>query len=381
MIQNKIALTGGLIIDGRGGRAAIGTLIIEGDKIKSIDNVLPENDCAVINISGCTALPGFIHAHAHPGFKQIGNTDLNDYELGWLEACLSAGITTVKDMGALDGCVLTEILARRDALNASGNYPTIISAGKFFAAPGGYGGAAPVTVATEREAREKVQWAIASGADFIKTSLENGFSPDTMLPKLSKELLTTICTTARTLGCRVAAHLSQCGPLRTLVESGITDAGHVPYDRMDDELIGLMVSSGVSLTPTLTLYRMLSEKYGAPFLETALDNTRRFALAGGVIAVGDDYIEPEAPWYRPGLPMGELELLSQAGLNNTQIIKALTAGGAEVCGLGSVTGELAAGKLADVVVVRGNPLEDLHCLKDVAVVASKGKIIVHQMQS
>ncbi len=374
-MHNRMILSGGTIIDGTGAAPYTGTLILSSGKIESIDTKNTNPYGEIINITGCTVLPGFVHAHAHPGFKQLAGQDLPDYELGWLEACLNAGITTVRDMGGLNGNSLEDVLRRRDGLNATGKYPRIASAGKFLAAPGGYGGMAPIAITTEGEARHAVRDALQAGVDFIKTSLELGYSPDTALPTLPPELLGAICDEARSLGLPVAAHLSQSGPLRTLVEAGITNAEHAPYDPMDDELISLMINRGVMLTPTLTMYRMFQEKYGAPFLATAMDNTRRFAAAGGLVAVGDDYLEPEEPWYLPGLPMGELELLLQAGLTPMQVITALTKNGAAACGLASGTGTLEPGKAADVVVVRGDPLADLNRLREVAVVVSRGRVI------
>ncbi len=371
--MRKIALAGGMLLDGTGAAPYAGTLILSAGKIESIATDNPNVEA--IDITGCTVLPGFVHAHAHPGFKQLAGQDLPDYELPWLEACLAAGVTTVRDMGALSGSSLDAVLQRRDALNAAGNTPRIASPGKFLSAPGGYGGISPIAITSEREARQAVRHAHHAGVDFIKTSLELGYSPDTALPTLTPELLRAICEEARSLGLQVAAHLSQSGPLRTLVEAGITNAEHAPYDRMDDELIALMIERSVMLTPTLTMYRMFQEKFGAPFLATAMENTQRFAAAGGRIAVGDDYLEPEEPWYKPGLPFGELELLRQAGLSPLQLITALTKNGAAACGLASVTGTLEPGKAADVVVVRGDPLEDLNALKDVRMVINRGTVI------
>lgn len=377
-MQDKMILTGGTILDGTGTPPFRGTIILSGGRIETViqSTEIPDG-IQTIDITGCTALPGFVQAHAHPGFKQLDGQDLPDYELGWLEACHRAGITTVRDMGGLNGSSLEDVLQRRDELIATGKYPRIASAGKFLSATGGYGGVAPIPITTEAEAGQAVRRAHRAGADFIKTSLELGYSPDTALPILSPELLKAICGEARSLGLPVSAHLSQSGPLRTLVEAGITHAEHAPYDTMDDELIALMVERGVTLTPTLTLYRMLQEKYGAPFLASAMENTRRFAAAGGIIAVGDDYLEPAAPWYLPGLPMGEVELLGQAGLNPMQIITALTKNGAAACGLLHLTGTLEPGKAADVTVVRGNPLESLAVLMDVRMVISRGRIVRH----
>ncbi len=371
--SQRFALTGGNVIDGTGAPPRRSALIISGDRIESIGG--DASGCPAVDVSGCTLLPGFIHAHAHPGFKQMEGADMPRYDEAYLEGCLAAGITTVRDMGALDATPFPEIRAQRDCLNASGKYPRIVSAGKFIAAPGGYGGIAPIAVTSKAEAADAISRLAEAGADFVKTSLENGFTPDTTLPKLAPELLAAICDAARERGLRVAAHMSQSEPLRTLVQAGITDAGHAPYDPMDDALIELMVKRNIIMAPTLTLFRMLSEKYGAPFLDTALDNVRRFVKAGGRVAVGDDYIEPESPWYGPGLPYGELELLAQAGLTNMQVIIALTANGAEACGLKRETGALLPGMRADVVAVRGDPLKSLARLKDVRLVVLGGRIV------
>lgn len=372
MPQN-IALRGGLVIDGTGRRPHYGTVTIENDIIRSIG--AGPDDVAHINLAGCTLLPGFVHAHAHTGFKHLSGEDLQDYDTGWLEACLDAGITTERDMGALNRTPLEKVLQRRDELNATGRFPRIVSPGKFIAAPGGYGGQDPLAVASAGEADAVVGRAALAGADFVKTSLEYGFGPGTALPRLTEEQLRAICAAARARGLRAAAHISQCEPLRLLVEAGITDAGHVPYEPMDDALIASMVRRGVVMTPTLTLYAMLGEKFGAPLLPQALDNVRRFHGAGGAVAVGDDYIEPEPPWYRPGLPIREIELLGQAGLDAMAIIVALTANGALACGLAGETGTLEVGKRADVAVVRGNPLDDIACLKEIEMVVSAGRIV------
>ncbi len=348
-------------------------LIVENGRIAAIEaHPLPGG----LDMAGCTVLPGFVHAHCHPGFKLQAGQDLPAYDAAYMHAALDAGITTIRDMGALNASTPEDVLAARDAHNRRGDGPRLLSPGKFLAAPGGYGGAAPLPVDSPKSAAEAVRRLAGAGADFIKTSLEWGMDPSTYgLPVLSAELLRAICDAAHTEGLRVSAHATQAQPLRTLVEAGLDDAAHVPYEPMDDALIADMVARGVTLTPTLSVHRMIAEKYGAPVLGTALDNVRRFHMAGGTLAVGDDFLEEEAPWFLPGLPWGELELLAQAGLSNAAILRALTHGGAAACGRAHEIGALRPGIAADLVAVHGYPLRSLECLKAVVMVVLGGRIV------
>ncbi|HBS43826.1 MAG TPA: hypothetical protein DEA91_03920, partial [Paenibacillus sp.] len=88
----------------------------------------------------------------------------------------------------------------------------------------------------------------------------------------------------------MSAHVTNAKNLQILVNSGIHDAAHMIYDRLDDGLIQQMVQKGVRIVPTLTVLKMFQDKFGAPLLEQGLDNVRRFVQAGGEIGLGDDFI-------------------------------------------------------------------------------------------
>ncbi|HSN65992.1 MAG TPA: amidohydrolase family protein, partial [Fusibacter sp.] len=112
--------------------------------------------------------------------------------------------------------------------------------------------------------------------------------------------------------------------------------------------------------------------------ESTKQNVLRFVEAGGIIALGDDYIEEEAPWYRLGMPIMELKLLKEAGLTNMQIIVAATQNGSIVCGLDKEIGTIETGKRADILIVEGNPLENLDNISNVRMVIKEGHIIVER---
>lgn len=144
---------------------------------------------------------------------------------------------------------------------------------------------------------------------------------------------------------------------------------------MDGGLIADMVEWGITMTPTLSVHRMISEKFGPPVLDVALDNVRRFHEAGGMLAVGDDFLEEEAPWFLPRLPWGELGLLARAGLSNAAILRALTHGSAVACGRADEIGTLRPGNVAGLVAVAGDPLHNLETLQIISLVVREGRIV------
>ncbi len=339
----------------------------------------PSGDDVIIDLPGCTLMPGIIQAHAHAGFKQLGGVPLRDFHREYLAACLQAGVTTVRDEGMFLDASLAEVRAARERLDQEGIFPRLCLTGKFLSAPGGYGGMAPLAVASETEAGERVDEVLQNGMDMVKTVLEDGLDPSTRgLPKLTAPLLAAICDAAHRRGARVSAHVTQAHNLRTLVEAGIDDAAHMPFDPLEDDLIRLMIGKRVSVVPTLTVLKLFQEKYGAPVLEGGMANTRRFVEAGGIIGLGDDFIEPEAPWYRLGLPYGEMRLLAEAGLTNGQILTAATAWGARMLGMDHEIGTIEPGKAADLLLVEGNPLEALACLQQPVMAVKAGRIVMNR---
>ena len=184
------------------------------------------------------------------------------------------------------------------------------------------------------------------------------------------------CISAHNSGTKVSAHVTQSHNLERLVKAGIDDAGHMVYDHLSDALIEDMIRKNIFIVPTITVSKMIQDKYGAPVFESTKNNVYRFVKAGGSIAIGDDFIEEDLPWYRLGMPRLELELLKEAGLSNMDIIVAATKNGAIVCGLEKEIGTIETGKRADLLIVDGNPINNLEALNNVKMVLKDGNIIV-----
>jgi imidazolonepropionase-like amidohydrolase len=125
--------------------------------------------------------------------------------------------------------------------------------------------------------------------------------------------------------------------------------------------------------PTLELWSGVSRMYNLNWIQQASHNLGRFVAAGGQVVIGTDYAGHGCP-FDLGMPLTEMKLMQAAGMAPMQIIVAGTRNAAQVCGLYN-QGTLEAGKVADVLVVDGDPLQDLEALKRTYLVIHNGERI------
>jgi imidazolonepropionase-like amidohydrolase len=170
----------------------------------------------------------------------------------------------------------------------------------------------------------------------------------------------------------VSAHVTDSRFLETAVNCGVDDAAHATWDRAADAVFQRMIARGIIMVPTLTVF----DAYGS--LAGAAENVRRFATLGGTVALGNDYTaipQNHFDHFELGMPLHEIECMTRAGMSPMQIIVAATRNAAQACGLSDELGTLATGKTADILVVKGNPLDRLDALADVRLVVHRGVII------
>jgi imidazolonepropionase-like amidohydrolase len=367
LTSETIALVSGTLIDGTGADPVPDAVVlIVGDRIVAAGpraQVSIPSGAIVVDIRGAVILPGFINAHVHNGFEASN-----------LRAWAQAGVTTVRDMEIISSTPsLAELSAmmslRRTTLNAP-EHARLVSIGYMITVPGGYG---RTYISSPDEARRRVEELLNLGADVIKLSLETGYAGVSNLPLLSPEMVAAIVATAHEGGKPVAGHVTQARFLEQIFEAGVDAAAHMPYDRIPDELISRMVASGFIIVPTLTVL----EYYGA--LSGTSENLQRFVAAGGLVALGNDHTStPPAGFeylWELGMPMHEITRMRQAGMTPMQIIVAATRNASRVCGLERELGTVEPGKIADILVVNGDPLGDLSSLTKVRLVIHNGVII------
>lgn len=352
-----VAVVNGTLIDGYGktplSKAAV---IIRQGKISEVGQqakIKIPKDAKIIDAQGGAILPGFINAHVHQGYHQDN-----------LRAWAYGGVTTVRDE-SMPGDV-KETLMRRNTELARPEFARIVSASPMITKPLGYGFS---FVDSPDEAVMRVNEFIDAGVDQIKFSIEDGYAGTSGLPKLTEAEIRAIVDTAHRRGVRVSVHVTQGKYLEALVQAGVDDVAHVTYDYASDEVITAMVKKGIYWVPTFTVYK----NFGAP-LDLVVENLSIFVKLGGKVALGNDYAGGPGE-FELGIPYYELSMMRRSGMTPMQIIMASTRYAAEVCGRESDLGTIAVGKIGDLLIVAGNPLQDIKALRNIQWVIKEGVVI------
>jgi imidazolonepropionase-like amidohydrolase len=185
---------------------------------------------------------------------------------------------------------------------------------------------------------------------------------------LSPEEAAAIVETAHARGAWVSAHVSVTQDLEKALDAGVDDIAHMVTDELPDELAVRVVESGTYWVPTIELWKGVG--YGLGF--HVVDNLRHFVKAGGKVALGTDYAGAPDVDFDLGMPIDEIEWMQEARMTPLQIIVAATKHAAHVCDLDQEIGTLEEGKIADILVVDGDPLKDIHALTKTKLVFREG---------
>jgi len=317
------------------------------------------SDAKIIDVQGATLLPGLINAHVHRGYDEQN-----------LKAWAQAGVTTVRDLGAAPA---DDLFARRDALRQDNLNARLVAAGPLVTVPDGYPmvpwGMAGLTVTSSENAMLRVNDLLGSGADVIKIAMESGGSFRRNIPMLSAREARVIVQAAHRRGGWVSAHVLRTPDLERALDAGADDIAHMVEDPLTDQLIQRMVGDDVYWVPTLELWQRVGQTD-----KRTVTNLSRFVKGGGKVALGTDYAGYAAE-FDLGLPVTEIKLMQEAGMTPMQIVVAATQNAARVCNLGHELGTLEPGKVADMLVVNGDLLQDIRALSQVRLVIHNGIVI------
>ena len=178
---------------------------------------------------------------------------------------------------------------------------------------------------------------------------------------------------AHRLGRKVAAHIYGGPGAREAIVAGLDSLEHGAY--LTGEDLDLMADRGTTLVATYGVMQLGAEAEGLPAfmreklkgaLDVYLDTLQRARKAGVVVATGGDVIH--------GRPDLEVTALVRAGFTTPSALRAATINGARLCGLGDVIGTVEPGKVADLVALHGNPLDDIRNIASVKSVMKQGDI-------
>ena len=413
MSEEIVAVKDGLLFDGTGAQPVEDEVVlIKGSKIAGVgsskDVNVPEG-ARVIDASGMTVLPGLMDLHVHI-FQMIGAENplerfLIPPSLSLLYAArhardlLEAGFTTVRDLvypfpdysgrdmvslrkaierGLVKGCrlfvagVVTSTASHLDVIRPAPLREMCVTADGV------------------DEVRKQTRACLAEEVDWIKTTSTGGMAGSMLnqpgYRNYTVEELEAIVDEAHSMGVRVASHSEGIVGCRSAVEAGIDTIEHA--SELDDELIEEILRKDLYVVPTMapSHYRtdvlglpsvyLPKELSGRPFYEVHLESQRRAYEAGVKMAMGTDcgYVFP------PGKNAYELELyVRMIGMTPAEALLTATRNAAEALGRLNDLGTIEEGKIADLIVVDGNPLEDIKILQglsNIKVVMKDGKIEV-----
>jgi imidazolonepropionase-like amidohydrolase len=286
-------------------------------------------------------MPGVVDRHVHIGLSDPVTV-------------VSGGVTAVRDL-AWPADVIFSLAEASESPSFQG--PLVRAAGPMLTCPGGYPTrAAWAPTGTGQEVRGSDEAAaagrelLARGAAVLKVALNSEAGPT-----ISDEELVAICDVAHGAGTIVSAHIQGKGQAARALGAGVDEFAHCPWSEVLSDDLLQAAAKRVRIVSTLDIH-----SYGrdTPELRTATENLSRFLVAGGRVAYGTDLGNGPIP---AGIHVGEAQHLARAGLSPHQVLAALT------------FRPLAPGEPADLVLLGGNPLEDLGALGDVRLVFRAGR--------
>lgn len=395
------------LIDGKSKRVRTKvSVIVKGDRIVAIEDgfVAPKDGQALVALPGATVMPGLMDMHTHLTLR-ISKTSYSerffsspaDYALraaAHAEKTLMAGFTTVRDLGDHEG---VSIALKKAIHNGWVDGPRIFTAGKSIATTGGHAdptnglnrelmgdpGPAQGVISGPDEARDAVRHRYKEGADLIKITATGGvlsLATSGMNPQFTEEELRAIVETAKDYGFTVAVHAHGAEGMKRALRAGVTSIEHGTY--MDAEVIRLLKKTGAFYVPTISAGKWVAKKAEDPnFFPTVVrpkaakigkeiaSTFARAYRAGVNIAFGTD-----CGVSAHGTNAEEFVFMVEAGMPPMVAIQSATLQAARLLRVDDRLGTLEVGKIADIVAVPGDPIEDIRKMRDVRFVMKAGRI-------
>jgi imidazolonepropionase-like amidohydrolase len=399
--QNYIYLKPERVFDGQKVLTNQGVLI-EGDKIIAVDSFIAiekklSKNTQIIDLKGCTLLPGLIEGHSHLFLHPYNETKWDDqvtkesrsYRMAravkHAELTLKAGFTTIRDLGT-EGAEFDDIGLKKAINEGIILGPRMLIATKGLVATGAYGPKYSVDIEVPQGAEEAdgidnltkaVRSQIGKGADLIKVYADyrwglNGSS----MPTFLQTELNLIVDIAKTSGRPVVAHASTAEGMKRAIMAGVETIEH--GDNGNEEIWKLMVDKNVALCPTLAAGDATSQYRGwkkgiDPEPERITEKRKSFASAlktGVKICFGGD-----VGVFAHGDNARELEMMVDYGMTPINAIISATSTNADVFHISNEVGRIKPSLLADLLIVEGDPTRNIGDIRKVKMVMKGGVLV------
>jgi len=396
MTEFITVLKGGMLIDGNGEPPLDNSvLIIKGDRIDyvgKIGSVEIPPEAKIIDTTEKTIIPGLIDAHCHPaGIKKLDPMAwiIESSELKAIRSSMDVwrladnGFTTIRDCGSSTSIHLKKAVEEGTIIG-----PRILTSCKPICQTGGHFDiphSLPVSWVAERgfarradgvaECRRAAREQLREGADFIKICTTGGVMSERSSPtstQFTVEEIRAIVEEAQSAGVKTASHSQGTEGIKNALLGGVDTIEHGIY--LDDEAIEMMIKQNTYLIPTFAIVEAIingGTEFGVPefslnkarkVMEAHINSISKAWQAGVKIGLGTDYMsDPMSPMGKNAI---ELDIYVKAGRSPMDAIVSATKINSEALGIDGRLGTLEPDKLADVLVVNGDPLKDISVLRD-----------------
>ena len=408
----KYALKNAVILDGTKDMEPLRgqSVLVEGETIVGLVPAGSEPmGFEPVDLTGKYLMPGLFNMHVHlagsgkPQKKQRDNEKLVKtimgsgltravaYSMvrGFARDELMSGVTTIRTMGGLgnfDSRLRDEIAAGRQ------DGPRILAANQGISVPGGHmAGSVAIAARSIDEALAHLEQSEREGVDLVKLMITGSVldAKEKGVPgelKMAPEMVKAVCDRAHAAGYVVAAHVESPEGVRVALENGVDSIEHGA--KPDDEILRLFRERGAFLCTTISpalpyalFDRSVSnasevEQFNGNVVFEGIIECAKAALAHDIpVVLGNDV---GCPWITQYDFWRELYYFHKfVGVSNAFALYTATSRSAELAGLGDVTGTVAAGKCADLIVTAENPLDDLRALRHVEQVMARGRLYAH----